>query len=261
MLQAALDRDPQNASLKGDLIRVEAEIGGLPAGLAKARSFANDDPGNSLYDLVSAELYENAGRKPEAIVLADQVGATHPSDDNLTLPLFRVYTRVDDLAKAEGVLNARLKGDPKDVAIRSVLEQKKYDLAIDEYIRLVAENPTNPAPLNNLAWLYQRQGDLPKAREFAERAFAAAPATAQIDDTLGWILVAQGEADKAMTYLTAANSAAPRNPDIQYHLAVALQRVGRPADAQAMLETLLGSGVSFTNRSDAERLLQDLKRG
>ena len=266
VLQAALDRDPQNPSLKGDLIRVEAEIGGLEAGLAKARKFANDDPGNSLYDVVSAELYENAGRKPEAITLADQVAATQPSDDNLTLALFRLYTRADDLAKAEEVLNARLKADSKDFAVRSVLaefylEQKEYDPAIAEYTRLIAERPTDPAALNNLAWLYQRQGDLTKAREMAERAFAAAPAAAQIDDTLGWILLAQGESDKAMTYLTAANSAAPRNPDIQYHLAVALQRIGRPADAQAMLETLLGSGVSFTDKSEAEKLLQDLKRG
>jgi predicted Zn-dependent protease len=104
VLQAALDRDPQNASLKGDLIRVEAEIGGLEAGLAKARRFANDHPGNSLYDVVSAELYENAGRRREAIALADQVAATQPSDDNLPLALFRLYTRADDLAKAEGYL-------------------------------------------------------------------------------------------------------------------------------------------------------------
>jgi len=266
VLQAALDRDPQNASLKGDLIRVEAEIGGLEAGLAKARKFANDDPGNSFYDVISAELYENVGRKREAIALADQAAATQPSDDNLTLALFRLYTRADDLAKAEGVLNARLKADSKDFAIGSILagfylEQKKYDLAVAEYNRLVAERPTDPAALNNLAWLYQRQGNLAKARELAERAFAAAPAAAQIDDTLGWILLAQGEADKAMNYLSAANSAAPRNPDIQYHLAVALQRVGRPADAQTMLETLLGSGVSFTDKADAEKLLQELKHG
>jgi putative PEP-CTERM system TPR-repeat lipoprotein len=266
VLQAALDRDPKNASLKGDLIRVEAEIGGLEAGLAKARKFANDDPGNSLYDVVSVELYENAGHKREAIALADQVAATQPSDDNLTLALFRLYTRADDLAKAEGVLNARLKADPKDSAIRSALagfylEQKKYDQATAEYTRLVTERPTDPIALNNLAWLYQRQGDLPKARELAERAFAAAPAAAQIDDTLGWILLAQGQADKAMNYLTTANSAAPHNPDIQYHLAVALQRVGRSADAKAMLETLLGSGVSFTDKAEAEKLLQDLKRG
>ena len=264
VLQAALERDPKNTSLKGELIRVEADIGGLEAGLAKARRFANEDPGNSIYDVVSAELYENAGRKSEAIALADQVAGTQPTDDDLTLALFRLYTRADDPTKAEGVLNARLKTDPKDFAIRSVLagfylEQKKYDPAIAEYARLVAERPADPAALNNLAWLYQRQGNLPKARELAERALAAAPAAAQIGDTLGWILLAQGETDKAVAHLSAASSAAPRNPDIQYHLAVALQRVGRRADAQAMLEALLGSGVSFTDKAEAEKLLQELK--
>jgi tetratricopeptide (TPR) repeat protein len=139
------------------------------------------------------------------------------------------------------------------------LEQKKYDPSIAEYVRLVTERPADPAALNNLAWLYQRQGNLPKARELAERAIAAAPAAAQIDDTLGWILLAQGETDKAVVRLSAANSAAPRNPDIQYHLAVALQRVGRPADAQAMLEALLGSGISFADKAEAEKLLQELK--
>jgi putative PEP-CTERM system TPR-repeat lipoprotein len=266
VLEAALDRDPQNTSLKTDLIRVGADIGGLEAGLAKARGFANADPGNSLYDVVSAELYENAGRRPQAIALLDRVAATRPSDDNLTIALFRMYSRVDDLAKAEAVLNDRLKADATDFAVRSILagfylEQKRYDPAIAEYTRLIAERPADPAALNNLAWLYQRQGDLTKARELAERAFAAAPAAAQIDDTLGWILLAQGETDKAVTHLSAANSAAPRNPDIQYHLAVALQRVGRPADAQAMLETLLGSGVSFADKAEAEKLLQELKHG
>jgi cellulose synthase operon protein C len=95
----------------------------------------------------------------------------------------------------------------------------------------------------------------------AERAFAAAPAAPQIRDTLGWILLAQGEADRALTYLTVANSAAPDNANIQYHLAVALQRAGRSADARVMLETLLGSGASFTDKADAEKLLQELKRG
>jgi len=236
VLQAALDRDPKNTFLKGDLIRVEADIGGLEAGLAQARKFASDDPGNSLYDVVSAELYENAGRKREAIALADQVAATQPADDNIALAIFGLYTRADDSTKAEKVLNVRLKADPKDFGIRSLLasfylDQKKYDQATAEYTRLIAERPADPIGLNNLAWLYQRQGNLIKARELAERAFAASPAAAQIDDTLGWILLAQGEAEKAITHLSAANSAAPRNPNIQYHRAVALQRVGRPTDA------------------------------
>src|SRR5215469_9261339 len=212
VLQAALDRDPQNSALKGELIRVEADIGGLEAGLAKAHRFAENDPGNNIYDVVSAELYENAGRGKEAVGLLDKVATAGPLDDNLTLALFRLYTRTDDRAKAETILNTRLKDDPKDFAIRSVLagfylEQKKYDNATAEYARLVTERPADPTSLNNLAWLYQRHGDLAKARELAERAFAADPSGAQIEDTLGWILLAQGEADKAMTYLSGGNSA------------------------------------------------------
>ena len=105
------------------------------------------------------------------------------------------------------------------------------------------------------------KGDLAKARGLAEQAVAAAPRAPLIGDTLGWILLAQGEADKALTYLSAASLSAPKNPDIQYHLAVALNRLGRTADAQARLETLLGSGVTFSDRAEAEKLLQQLKRG
>lgn len=74
VLQAALDRDPKNASLKSDMVRIEAEIGGLDAGLAEARGFARDDPDNGLYDVVSAELYEKAGRAGEAVALAREGG-------------------------------------------------------------------------------------------------------------------------------------------------------------------------------------------
>jgi hypothetical protein len=49
--------------------------------------------------------------------------------------------------------------------------------------------------------------------------------------------------------------------DIQYHLAVALHRVGRAADARLILENLLGSAGSFADRAEAEKLMQELKRG
>ncbi len=266
LLQAALVRDPRNASLKGDLIRVAREIGGLDAGLAMAKTFADSDPDNSLYDLVSAELYEKAGRGADAVDLLEKAVAARPSDRDLTIALSRVYARTGVPTKAEAVLRARLEADPKEFVVRSVLagfylEQKQYDAAIAEYTRLVADRPADAPALNNLAWLYQLKGDLAKARELAERAFAAAPRAPSIDDTLGWILLAQGEADKAMPYLNAASSAAPGNPNIRYHLAVALHRVGRTADARAMLEKLLGSGAAFADKADAEKLLQDLKRG
>ena len=67
VLQDALARDPKNGTVKADLIRLEAEIGGMRAGLAKARVFAKEDPGNPLYDILSAELFEKAGRRNEAV--------------------------------------------------------------------------------------------------------------------------------------------------------------------------------------------------
>jgi predicted Zn-dependent protease len=95
----------------------------------------------------------------------------------------------------------------------------------------------------------------------AERAFSMTSHTPWIGDTLGWILLAQGDVDRALIYLNAANLLAPRDPDIQYHLAVALHRVGRAGDARALLEGLLGSGGSFEDKAEAEKLLQELKRG
>jgi putative PEP-CTERM system TPR-repeat lipoprotein len=266
VLQAALARDPKNDQVKGELIRVEADIGGMRAGLARAQTFAKEDLGNSLYDIVSAELYEKAGRRDDAVDLLKTAVAAKPSSDALIGALSGLYVRTGDPGKAEAVLNTRLQADPKDVAIHSslaslYLDQKKYDNAIAEYTRVVAEHPADAMALNNLAWLYLQKGDLAKARGLAEQASAAVSGAAEVEDTLGWILLAQGEASKALTYLSAASLSAPKNADIQYHLAVALNRLGRAADAQATLETLLGPGVAFSDKAEAEKLLQQLKRG
>src|SRR5205807_4614798 len=121
----------------------------------------------------------------------------------------------------------------------------RYAAATAEYSRLVEDRPADPSALNNLATLYQRQGELTKARELAERAFSMTSNSPWIGDTLGWVLLAQGDSARALTNLNAANLLAPRDPDIQYHLAVALHRVGRAGDARALLEGLLGAGGLF----------------
>jgi tetratricopeptide (TPR) repeat protein len=266
VLQAALDRDRKNRSLKAELVRMEFEIGGLDAALSLARSFAQYDQENSLYDALSAELNERAGNVSEATALLEKAVAVRPSDGDLAIALSGVYRRMDNLVKAEGILNDRLAIDPTNYALRSALaalylHRERYDEAIPQLTRLAAERPSDPTPLNNLAWLHQQRGDLAKARQLAERAFMIGPRTASIDDTLGWILLAQGAADQAVPYLSSANLSAPQNAVIRYHLAVALDRVGRSTDAQAILEALLGTGVSFADKAAAEQLLRQLKRG
>jgi putative PEP-CTERM system TPR-repeat lipoprotein len=266
VLQQGVDRNPTNAGLKIDLIRVEAQAGGVDAGIAKARSFAKDDPDNAVYDLVSAELYEKAGRKDDARALLEKAAVARPSNTGLVIGLAALYGRTGDPAKAEALLKSKLKDAPDNAALHLALASyhqnaKNFPGAIDEYGRVVALRPNDPAVLNNLAWLYQQQGDLAKARDFAERAVVLAPRAGQIEDTLGWILLAQGDTAKALTHLTAASAAVPREPSIQYHLAAALDRSGKPADARALLEKLLSSGAAFAEKADAEKLLQQLKNG
>jgi len=63
-MQEAVARDPRNSSLKAGLIRVEGEIDGVDAAVAKARALATGDPDKDIYDLVSAELYEKRDADP-----------------------------------------------------------------------------------------------------------------------------------------------------------------------------------------------------
>jgi cellulose synthase operon protein C len=265
VLQAALKRAPQNPAIKADLIRVTADIGGVDAGLAAAHDMAQNEPDNPLFDIVAADLLSRAGRRNEAIGLLERDHAAKPENDQLTTALARLYGSAGRLNKAETLLNTRLSADPGNYAVASTLaslylENRKYDAAITQYAKIVDTHPADPTALNNLAWLYQQKGDLNKAEALAERAAAAQPNAPQIDDTLGWILVAKGDPSKAVTYLTAANVYDPRDPAIAYHLAVALHRVGRTADAQTMLEKLLSSGASFADKPQAEKLLAEIKR-
>jgi predicted Zn-dependent protease len=233
VLQEAITREPQNTSLKADLIRVDAEVDGVDQAVSRAREFAASDPANGIYDVVSADLYEKAGRGQEAVALLEKAIAARPADPGMR-PAMGMP------ARAEALLKTRLKANPKDTAARSELafyyvRQKKDTAAIGEYSHLLDEHGADSTALNNLAWLYQRQGERAKARELAERAFTISPHDASVSDTLGWILLQQGEANRAVAYLQAANLSAPQDSDIQYHLAVALQRVGRAGDARAML--------------------------
>jgi predicted Zn-dependent protease len=264
MLAAALAREPANAAIKGDLIRVEADIGGLDAGIAKARAFAAQDPKSPVYDLVAAELYEKAGRAADAIALLEKRQAEQP-EEAVMLTLAQLYLRAGEPDKAETLLSARLAKEPGDVGARlalgaQYLQRKQYDRARQEYEAVLAQSPTSVVALNNLAWLYQQQGDMAKARATAERAVALAPQNAAIADTLGWIMMGQGDNNTALKYLKTAG-ATSHDPDIQYHLAVALQRTGQPADAKALLESILKSGATFQSKADAQKLLQELTKG
>ena len=136
------------------------------------------------------------------------------------------------------------------------LSLRNYDTALKVFEQLAGERNSDPIVLNNLAWLYQRKGD-PRARQVAERAYRIAPIPA-IADTLGWLLTLQGGAATGVTYLTEASNAMPANPDVQYHLAVALEKTGKADDARAILQRIVKLSTDFDSKEDAKQLLAQL---
>ena len=182
VVQARLEKNPGNPALKEQLIRLEAGIGGLDAGIAKARAFAmSDRDRSSVYDLVAADLYARNGKPAEAVALLEKSATANPADPTVAVGLARVYAAGGDPGKAEALLSARAKERPDDLAIRRALADvylldKKYDNAVAEETRILSQQPSDMVALNNLAWLNQQRGDLGKARELAEKAVAAAPA-------------------------------------------------------------------------------------
>ena len=129
--------------------------------------------------------------------------------------------------------------------------------AIIEYERLLFEDENNPVALNNLALLYQGRDDA-KAVDLAQRAYAAVPNAPAIADTLGWILVHTGEVEEGMRLLDRALASETGDPDIRYHYAAGLEKLGRRSEARTALTALLRSDASFVSRAEAVALLARL---
>jgi Flp pilus assembly protein TadD len=140
------------------------------------------------------------------------------------------------------------------------MRQGERARAMNEYRTLLARQPNDPVALNNLAWLYHEAGDN-RALDLARKAAELAPQSTGVLDTLGWILVEQGKVSEGLEHLTRAAAGEKVDPEVRFHLAYALARSNRAAEARPLLEQALAGGASFPSRGDAERLLVQLRSG
>jgi tetratricopeptide (TPR) repeat protein len=110
----------------------------------------------------------------------------------------------------------------------------------------------DPNLLNNLAWLLHERRPA-EAAALASRAVEMEPRHAPAWDTLGAALLEQGDADGARRALERGVAIGPHLPDLHYHLAEALEALGRTEaaarHARRSLELLEGRPAPWAERA------------
>jgi Flp pilus assembly protein TadD len=260
--RATLDADPDSeasAAMRARLARQMAGEGDA-TGAAKVAEQLEGKQGTRFDGLVlRGDLAAREGRFADAVAAYTEALAIRRTGAVL-LRRYEARGRAH-LATDPAELGAWLAEHPKDHEVRFA-----YAAALDaggdprgairEYEAIVAAVPTAVAPLNNLAILYDRMFD-PRALATARKAYALGREVPAVVDTLAWILMRHGDAPEAVALL-APVAAASIDPEVRYHYAVGLAKVGRKDEASRILNDLLSKAVQFENRPAAEALAKDL---
>lgn len=181
----------------------------------------------------------------------------------LAIKLSQLYRKTKQERKAPSPLVRYLKDHGRDYDVRKLLaslyqSENRNKEAIHQYERLLKVQPKDPVVLNNLAWLYEAQGD-PRSVEYAQRAYDLQSDRPEIADTLGWMLLRHGKVQRGLVLLEDAATHAPDIAEISYHLAVGLDKVGRTEEARNILERLIKEKRRFPERDETKALLKKLK--
>lgn len=199
--------------------------------IAQAQPIVRAQPGNTLAARVMAEAQLAAGDARAAMATLGPVTA-RPEARHEELALMA------KAAKAAGSPDAgawqRRAESPALPALASdlgaangAIGRKDWAAAIAAYDRVLASGAgENPLVLNNMAYAQLMVGNLPRAREMADRALRLAPDNASVLDTAGWISFKSGDMANAKRLLRMAAQKAPGNATIRQHLTEAERAPG-----------------------------------
>ncbi|WP_313954123.1 XrtA/PEP-CTERM system TPR-repeat protein PrsT [Accumulibacter sp.] len=178
------------------------------------------------------------------------------------LNLVRAQLAAGEAGKAASFLQGWVKTRPLDLLALKALAEAQFRAgqlaaARQTYARVIAEDTDDAVVLNNYANLLQQLKD-PVAAKHAERALQLDPENPSYLDTLGWILVQQGKGEAGLRYLREARLRSPGSGEIRYHLAYALARGGRKAEARDELSAALTGPGRVTGSEAVNQLKKEL---
>jgi tetratricopeptide (TPR) repeat protein len=184
-----------------------------------------------------------------------------PSSYPAVSALTRFYAGRDRHQLASSVIDAALAHDSSDLrlfslAARTAKGAGRYDQAREYCERALQQSPDNPIVLSELAELLAEAfRDLPRARELAARAHAAAPTRPEVLDAMGWVTHLGGDSLGALPDLEQAVQATPDDSRVVYHLGATLLATGQIEAANEQLSRVLSLDPAFPTAKEIRFLL------
>lgn len=260
-LEKALSSAPGDVPALALFSSVELSRGDGPKAEQYARQVINAAPASPTGHYLLAEAAAARGQPAAALDALRKANELEKSGASL-VRLMQALIAQGDGRKAVDLANAWLRQHPRDASVRGALaevfvRQRDFAAARTQYTAILADAPNDLDALNNLANVLIELNDA-KAVETAERGLKLAPRSIALLDTAGWAHHRFGSGDRALQLLRDARLRAPGNPDVKYHLAAALAKAGRQAEARAELNSALQGGVNFASADEARKLLQAL---
>jgi tetratricopeptide (TPR) repeat protein len=188
-------------------------------------------------------------------------------DPNVVSPylaLADLYTSSGKYDPALEKVNRGLQADPKSLTghmLAGLIYERKGDIpkARAAYESALALKPRFGPAANNLAYLHSIYGgDKEKALELAQLAKEVAPDEPHVSDTLGWVLYRRGVYHRALALLKESAAKLPDNPEVQYHLGMIEYKLGSREAAKEALSRAMKPGTRFPGFEDAKTTLAAL---
>ena len=233
-------------------------------------------PKNRQLLMQRASLLGAEGHHDEAVAQLEKMLSGSPDDRDIYLAIAQIYSQAKLYPKAEEVVQKALalSKDPDDqeyarFMLGSVYErEKKYDLAEEQFRKVLAVDPLNDAAANYLGYMLADRGvRLDESVKYIKDALKIEPNNGAYLDSLGWAYHKMKRNDMAQGPLEKAVKLIPNDPTIREHLGYVYLALGEKAKALEEWEHALkfshkGVSSDFGPQQAAKlrKQVNDLKR-
>jgi tetratricopeptide (TPR) repeat protein len=236
---------PLGEQLIVDTLRLNHQ---LPQALDEVNSALQKFPENRELRMLRASVVGEMGQVEEAVKQLQALMNNTPADRDLYLNVAQVYIQAKQFGEAEQAVNKALgySSKPEEqewprFLLGEVYErQKRYDLAEEQFKKVLAADPFNASAANYLGYMLADRGvRLEESVKYIQKALQMEPNNGAYLDSLGWAYYKMNRCDLAAPHLEKAVRLMSDDPTIREHLGYLYLRMGKETQAEQEWERAL----------------------